>query len=89
MKDRVGWTRDILADFADLWRHLDESPHAPRSAAHASAMVRAGCCEILEKGDQLVLSDAMAQAVLLLTMVREACLEHPEESEGNEREEAS
>ena len=76
MRTRAEWTKQILADVADLWRHMDDSPVAPSSAGHASSMVKAGCREILEKGDQLVLSDALAQAALLLTMVREACIEH-------------
>lgn len=81
MRTRAEWTKQILEDTADLWRHMDEQPFAPSSAGHASGMVRAGCREILERGDQLVLSDALAQAVLLLTMVREACIEHDGKAE--------
>lgn len=78
MRTRAEWTAMILEDVADIWRHMDEQNSAPTSAAHAVGMVKAGCRLILA-GEAQTLAEGMAQAVLLLTMVREACIEDAQE----------
>lgn len=75
MRTRGEWTDKILADLRMFWEHMDEQDCSPVSAPHARGMVEAGCRIILEKGDDLVLSDALSQAVLLLTLVRETAME--------------
>lgn len=75
MKTRAEWTEKVLVDLAALWRHMDETDSAPKSGSHARGMVDAGCRILLEAGNDLVLSDALAQATLLLCLVRETMLE--------------
>lgn len=71
---RAEWKKQILADLEDLWDHMDERQRIEGSA-HALGLVHAGCRLILD-GEAETLAEGLAQAVLLLTLVREACLEH-------------
>lgn len=79
--ERQKCSRKVLGDLAALWAHMDERQPIT-SAADASQMVGAGCRLILE-GEAKTIGEAMAQAVLLLTLVRETMLEAAaEDAEG-------
>jgi hypothetical protein len=75
VKTRAERTEAILADLRDLWQHMDRE-HPIVSAGDAAGMARAGMQLLLggQPGEHN-LGDAMAQAVLLLTMVRETIVE--------------
>jgi hypothetical protein len=69
-------TESIIADLRSLWRHMDRE-HPIEGASDAAAMARAGLDLMREAPEgSLTLGDAMSQAVLLLTMVRETLVEH-------------
>lgn len=72
---RAERSEQMLSDLRSLWQHMDRE-HPITSAGEAAAMARAGVEILLDsEPGALTLGDAMSQAVLLLTMVRESIIE--------------
>ncbi len=73
MRTRAEWTAQILEHVAGLWAHMDAAQ--PVESAFAARRMVETSCLLLAEGE-LTLGEAMAHALLVLTMVRETCLEN-------------